>query len=178
MMCYAIGSRLAELRISLSSLAGSAAGKISHAFARTLRQGGVTDAAERVRFFFIEPGEVATSYKGSVVGTRIYTQLATDQLRGLAMRECRAMLIVGGAERTLAELEYARQLDIPVIPVAASGGSARRHWRTCTLETSNIPVPQAQWDTAARHWEALNDDDVNAVALAVQKLTAWANYLD
>jgi hypothetical protein len=177
-MCRAIGSRLAELPISLSSLAGPAAGKISHAFARTLRQGGAVDAAQRVRFFFVEPSEAATNYSSPVVGSRIYTHLTTDKLRGLAMQECRAMLVVGGGERTLAELKNARFLDIPVIPVAASGGSARRHWHSCTLETSNIPVPQAQREAAARHWEALDDDDVNAVALAVQKLTAWANYLD
>jgi hypothetical protein len=118
--CRAIGSRLAELPIALSSLAGKAAGIVSHAFAATLRQRGHESAAETIRFYFNSPGKTK-SYRADVVGTQIYTQQTDDVLRRSAMKDCRVMVLIGGGTRTDSEIHIADDLGIPIVPVAATG---------------------------------------------------------
>ena len=177
-LCRAIGSRLAELPISLQSLAGPAAGKISHAFARVLCQDGAVPAAQRIRFYYEQSGGAEKQYHASVIGTRIYTDTDASDLRGAALRQCRAMILLGGGGRTQLEVAAAEQQKIPVIPVAASGGFALQYWKDHRIHDSGLRIPQAHIEAAARHWAALGDDEINAVALAVQRLTSWANYLE
>jgi hypothetical protein len=175
--CRAIGSRLAELPIALSSLAGKAAGIVSHAFAATLRQHGDESAAETIRFYFNSPGK-PKSYSADVVGTQIYTQQTDDVLRRSAMKDCRVMVLIGGGIRTGSEVRIAKDLGIPIVPVAATGGRARDYWESLTLENSGLPIPKAKLADAELHWAALAKNDVNAVALAVHRLAKWASYLE
>lgn len=176
--CRAIGSRLAELPIQLHSLAGPAAGKVSHAFASTVRQQGDVSGAEGVRFYFNSANARDKKYDTEVVGTRIYTTEVDAALRKKAMSNCRALTLIGGGERTRVEVAGAVAMGIPVVPAAATGGHAASLWEGMTLETSGLPIPSSVVEEAQRHWEALADPDINAVALAVQKLTRWASYLD
>jgi hypothetical protein len=174
----AIGSRLAELPISINSLAGPAAGALSAAFARTIRQEDAVDAANRIRFYFNAPTRGSAKRPGTI-GTQIYTQQDRLDLLATAMAECRAMLVLGGGGRTEEEVSRARALGLPVVPVAATGGYAERFWERETVATSGIPVPAAVRDMADRHWRSLaQHDDVNAVALAAHRFVKWANYVE
>jgi len=174
----AIGSRLAELPIELHSLAGPAAGKVSHAFASTLRQHGQGSGADGIKFYFNSTNAHDKTYNAEVVGTRIYTPEADGALRQKALSRCRVLILIGGGGRTKTEIAEAMGMGIPVVPVAATGGHAHDLWAGLTLESSNLPVPSPELPEAQRHWAALAESDVNAVALAVQRLTRWASYLE
>ncbi|WP_165400097.1 SIR2 family protein [Motilibacter rhizosphaerae] len=172
-LARSIGSRLAELDISLASLAGTYAGKISHAFARTLRQRGVSDAPEKIRFFFPDGARKKESH--ALMGTRIHTQDSVEDLRASALQDVRAFLLFGGGSRTRLEVDAAREQGLPVIPVAITAGTALIEWRA-GLSASRIPVPRDSVAEAERHWQALAQPDTDAVALAVQRLVRWATY--
>jgi hypothetical protein len=172
-LARSVGSRLAELPITLTSLAGYPAGKVSHAFARTLRQRGVADAPEKIRFYF--PPGASKKESHALMGTRIHTQDGVDDLRAAALQEVRAFLLFGGGARTRTEVGAARAQGLPVIPVATTGGVAADEWKA-GLAASGIPVPDACVDEAHRHWDALMQSDSDAVALAVQRLVGWATY--
>jgi hypothetical protein len=174
-LARSVGSRLAELPISLTSLAGTAAGKISHAFARTLRQRGVVDAPEKIRFYF-PAGSVIKKESFALMGTRIHTQYDVADLRQTALHEVRACLLLGGGSRTAEEVAAARGQGLPIIPVAVTGGTAAVEWRSRDLASSGIPVPEPFVAEGRRHWEALSQPDTDAVALAVQRLVGWATY--
>ena len=172
-LARSVGSRLAELPITLTSLAGPPAGKVSHAFARTLRQRGVADAPEKIRFHFPAGAKKTESY--AAMGTRIHTQDNVDDLRVAALREVRAFLLFGGGRRTGEEVLAARAQGLPVIPVAVTGGAAAAEWKL-GLRASGIRIPEAHLDEGERHWAALAQRDSDAVALAVHRLVGWATY--
>lgn len=176
----AIGSRLAELEVELRSLAGPAAGKVCYAFASTRRQHGEGSGAEAIKFYFNSGNAHDRAYdaEAEVVGTRIYTSEADGALREKAVSDCRVLVLIGGGTRTADEVRKAVEVGIPVVPAAATGGYARELWASHTLESSRLPVPESNLSEAERHWQALAEPDVNAVALAVQKLTRWASYLE
>ena len=111
------------------------------------------------------------------MGTRIHTADDVDALRVTALQEVRAFLLFGGGEggRTQLELDEARAQGLPVIPIAVTAGIADSEWRA-GLRASGIPVPDSCIAEAMRHWDALAQPDIDAVALAVQRLVGWATY--
>jgi len=78
-VCKAIGSRLAELPVTLHSLAGPAAGKVSHSFASTRIKHDEGLAAEAIRFYF--GSKTLGSARGpTMLGTQVYTHNSTETI--------------------------------------------------------------------------------------------------
>jgi hypothetical protein len=175
-LCRAIGYRLADSSVSLTSLGGFWAGKTSYAFANALRQRGVDSAGERILFNFVAASAKPETNKFS--GTRIFSELDRDTLLDRALQRSRVAIVLGGGDRTMDEAKAAHSMGVPVIAVGVSGGAARQWWDAHTLDQSRVPVPSAHADEASRHWAALgSDNDSQAVALAVAQLARWACYV-
>jgi predicted Rossmann-fold nucleotide-binding protein len=58
----------------------------------------------------------------------VFTGEDPSELRGHAFNEVRAVLVIGGQAGTAEEVQRARELDMGVVPLAATGGIAREVW--------------------------------------------------
>lgn len=132
-ICRHLGSRLASVRgITLVSLAGDAGRGVSYGFAEKLRRQGLYDA-DRVRFLFRAKDEEAgipPPAPDERTGVAVYTDWDVGRLRREAIDGARAMVVLGGANRTRAEARVADESGIPIVPMAASGGVAYEIWST------------------------------------------------
>lgn len=102
------------------------------------------------------------------IGTAIYSSLGQNELRREVMEECRAVLVLGGGTRTAEEVALADELDLPVIPLAGSGGAAADAYQR---------GPGSWVESHMSDWTLLGDSDALTAAGAAARLTAVAMHL-
>jgi SIR2-like domain len=171
--CRRLGNRLAEWNLMLTSLAGKAAMITSYAFGRTLLAEERYDP-QRIRFYFRGKKEKPPPLEERI-GTVTYTALQSEELRRSILSECRAAIILGGGSNTEHEVELARKFGVPVIPLARSGGAARRVWNAISHEQSGISLKDT--DDERQNWALLNHEDVDIATSAAVRLVTQAMFL-
>lgn len=62
------------------------------------------------------------------LGRVSFTGELPNDLRSAALAKVRALMILGGASGTRAEIDEALAIGLGIVPVASTGGTAREHW--------------------------------------------------
>jgi len=172
--CRRLGNQLAPLNVRLSSLAGPAAMRVSFALGRADLAEARYDA-DRIRFHFRKT-QTAPPPLEERIGTAVYTDLDKQSLRERVLSQCRAAIIIGGGTNTEEEVQVARSLGVPVVPLARSKGAAESVWNNISLKDSGISLDGSEGE--ARDWNLLNAADIDIASAAAIRLLKRAMYLD
>lgn len=158
-----LASRVAEDRsVAVLDFGGPAAFVFGSAFKRALGAGEYQP--ERIRHYYRAGSEIKLDER---IGTAIFTDLALPEMRDYVIPRVRAMVVVGGGARTLEEAELARQHNVAVIPVAATGGSAQELWTLYKDAPEKLNLPVGADD---RRWGRLAEGGALTVQAAYQLL--------
>jgi hypothetical protein len=168
--CDRIASGLAEVEWEIASLGGRAGWWTTRQIARQQRATGHYEPA-RLLIFFRKKDESAPALDERV-GTAVFTDLVREELAPRVIADCRAMLVLEGGERTAEEVQWARASGLGVVPLAASGGSARTAW----LEAAGEPPALGGRAVNLVDWNLLNDPDPSVASLAAIRLLKQAMY--
>lgn len=124
-MLEGLGNALADTPIRLMS--GSQVGAtVGYAMLRQLRDRVEYDPD---RFLLVRRAKDAPlDAPNERLGRLVFTGEDPSELRGHAFNEVRAVLVIGGQAGTAEEVQRARELDMGVVPLAATGGIAREVW--------------------------------------------------
>lgn len=174
-----VGAHLAELDrgttdVAVASLAGPSGRLVSYAFGDQLRNIGRYDPS-RIKFHFRRKDEPPDGLDERT-GSALHSDLDQDPLRRQVIKDCRAMLVVGGGDTTRDEVAIADEHDVPVIPLACSGGTAAQVWQDRVVEIERAKMGGRPVD--ADDYQFLASDDVDAAAAAAVRLLERAMYLD
>lgn len=125
-----IGPMLTQLPTDLSILSfdGRSARAVAEGYKASRGPDGYS--AEHIRAYYRRSPDGDGTIDVPRFGTAVFTDLDLKDMRSLVMGDVRALLVVGGGNRTLEESALAQKLDIPVVPVAMSGPSARQVWES------------------------------------------------
>lgn len=168
-----LGYELVESAVEVASLAGPAGMNVSFALGRTLKAEGTYNPA-RMRFFFRQR-DAAVPELPQRMGTATFTDLPVERLREEVIAKCRAMVVLGGGERTRIEADCAAKYQVPVIPIAASGGAARQLWEE--LSTRPETVGEVNSLFTATDWMLLGDTDPRVAVRAAKRMILHAMFL-
>lgn len=169
--CYAVASQLAGTPDwKLTSLGGDAGWLTTREVARILRAEGAYDPAQ-LSFYFRAKNEPAPILEERV-GTAVYTDLEREQLVPRLLDDCRALLVIRGGERSRQEIAWARDAGVGIVPIAASGGTARQYWE----DQHDGPPDLGGRSVDARAWSRLGHEDYNVAARAAHQLLRQAMY--
>ncbi|WP_404380417.1 SIR2 family protein [Knoellia locipacati] len=154
----------------ICSLAGHAGWITTREVARIRRAEGTYDASRLVFHSRRKDGPPPVEMDERI-GTSVFDDLEREPLvRGL-LDESRALLVLGGGNRTKEEIEWATEFGLGVVPLAASGGTAREHWETHRAS----PPDLGGRATDPAIWERLGAD-LDVAARAAATLLAQAMY--
>jgi hypothetical protein len=171
----AFGNGLADIdELEVASLAGEAAMAVTYALGHALRAKG-DYRAHRLQLHFRKRDDRPPALDERI-GTAIYSDLEQAELRESVLHGCRAAVIIGGGDTTAEEVEVARNLEVPIMPLGVSGGTARRIWAEMSGGVGSLAYggrPVDQNDFALLE----NPDPLLAAAAAV-RLVKQAMYLD
>lgn len=129
----------------MSSLGGPAAWTLAKRLA-TSRKANMSYDPETIKLFF-KKSNGSAPVLDSRVGTAVYSNLDREDLARQTIDSCRALLVVGGGDRTAEEVAWARQMGVPVIPVGATGGVAATAWEAAVDRGSFVGevIPSNTW---------------------------------
>ncbi|WP_174188454.1 SIR2 family protein [Nocardia barduliensis] len=169
--CEKIAAELASRsQWELTSLGGPAGWNITRDVAN-IRRSEQNYSPEKLTFYFRQKSEPPPEMQERV-GTSVYTDLPRERLVGTLLDECRAILVIGGGDRTAEEIQWARERGVGVVPLAASGGAAHRDW----WDHHDNPPELGGRTVSQRDWELLDDASVIVAARAAVRLLEQAMY--
>ncbi len=154
----------------LASLGGEAGWLTERELARLRRAAGAYDASKLLLYFRRKNEPVPAMDERA--GTAVFTDLTREELYPHVMSQCRAVLVVGGGERTREEVAWARQAGLGVVPLAASGGAARWMWESTVGDLPSLGGRPAD----PNDWARLNDDAPGVAVQAAVRLLRQAMY--
>ncbi len=144
----------------ITSVGGPAGWGVTDRLAQLLRASG-RYTPDRFRIYFPKaPGEHAPP-TDSRVGTAIFTDLDQEELVGSVLDECRTLLVIGGGRHTSAEVQWALDRGVSVVPLASSGATARAVW-----EDSEAPQDLGGRPCDPQVWSNLADPDPDIAVMA------------
>ncbi len=163
-----IGAQLESIddpNFTIVSFGGDAGQVISKQYRDALRADAYTP--EKIRFYYrkAKPGGQEAIPVEHRVGMAIFTEKELGDMRAQVFSQVRALLLIGGGDRTADEVQIARDQQIAVIPVAASGGLAKKVWDVTTAADQGL-----DGDRAAELWEQLNSPQRVMASLAAVAL--------
>lgn len=170
-MCEEVAKALADrTEWEVCSLAGPAGWGTTRELARIRRAEGTYDPS---RLVFHSRRKVAPPpvEMNERVGTSVFDDLEREPLVQSLLDESRAVLVLGGGARTAEEIEWATGFGLGVVPVGASGGTARAYWekhRASPPHLGGRPTDRAMWERLGA--------DVDVAARAAATLLAQAMY--
>ncbi|WP_084501275.1 SIR2 family protein [Nocardia xishanensis] len=169
--CEKIAAQLAERSDwELTSLGGPAGWSVTRDVAN-IRRSEQNYRPEKLTFYFREKQEPPPEMDERV-GTSVYTDLAREQLVGMLLDDCRAILVIGGGARTEEEIRWARERGVGIVALAASGGAALRDW-----QAHRGSPPELGGRTASENdWDLLNNTSAIVAARAAARLLEQAMY--
>jgi hypothetical protein len=134
----AIGAQLASTGITVCSATGKAGVHLSMAMCTVLRDRG-SYSPERANFYLRYRESAPPQLLPERFGTVRYSGLS-DKPSMIAeiLERCRATIIIGGGPGSEAEARQSIAAGIPVIPIAASEGAARRIWQAMSFQQEPI----------------------------------------
>ena len=146
--CEAMADELMdELGWEYASLGGPAGWHTSSRMGKEQLARGTYDAG-RFMFYFRRK-DAPPPAMDSRIGTAVYSDLARGPLVHAALEKCRAMLVIGGGDRTGEEIRWAQSHDVGIVPLACAGGAAHEYWdthRSSPPQLGSHPVDPALWD--------------------------------
>lgn len=152
------------------SLAGPAGWGITRELSR-IRRAERTYNPARLVFHFRRKDGPPPREMDERVGTAIFDDLEREPLVQEVLDESRAVLVLGGGERTEEEIKWASELGLGVVPLAISGGAARAYWEAHHAS----PPDLGGRATDPATWERLGAD-LDVAARAAATLLAQAMY--
>jgi len=171
-MATAIGVRLAETEVRLVA-AGEPGAIVGYELLRQLRHRDLyrDDRFTLVRRVRNEPVDSPNLRLGNI----IFTGEEPNDLRSSALRQVRALLVLGGADGTETEVEQAETVGLGVVPVGVTGGTAEVVWRRMRADLGSRvlggrPIHEGDFDL-------LMKPDLNAAASAAVRLLCQAVFL-
>lgn len=159
-----LGARMADTPIRLMS--GSQVGAtVGYEMLRRLRERGEYDPD---RFLLVRRTKDAPlEAPNERLGRLVFTGEDPSELRGHAFDEVRALLVIGGRAGTADEVQRARDLEMGVVPLAATGGTALEVWDAIGADFGSYRLGGRHVDPD--EFELLAHSDwVTAVAAAVR----------
>ncbi|WP_433754637.1 SIR2 family protein [Nocardia sp. CA-135398] len=169
--CVTVAALLAERsEWELTSLGGPAGWNVTKDVAN-IRRSEQNYRPEKLTFYFRQKQDPPPELQERV-GTSVYTDLAREQLVGMLLDDCRAMLVIGGGSRTEEEIRWARERGVGIVPLAASGGAALRDW-----QAHHGSPPELGGRTASGNdWDLLNNSSAIVASRAAARLLEQAMY--
>lgn len=152
------------------SLAGHAGWVTTRELARIRRAEGSYDASRLVFHSRRKPGPPPVEMDERI-GTSVFDDLEREPLVRGVLDESRAVLVLGGGSRTSEEIEWANEFGLGVVPLAASGGTARKYWEAHRAS----PPDLGGRPTEPSIWERLGSD-LDVAARAAASLLAQSMY--
>lgn len=165
-LAIAIGAGLAHLApdFAIQSLAGSAAIDLATGMREAMT--AKEYSPNRIVFHYRRKHGAAAPALPSRMGTSVYWDENVDTLRAKAISSCRALLVLGGGDWTEEEVAIARKHDIPIVPLASTGGFSRELWQSCDARAlSGTGDPEI-----AELWGRLGEPGVRSTTAATQIL--------
>ncbi|WP_156959580.1 hypothetical protein [Nocardia sp. BMG51109] len=155
-----LGRTLAQLPVSLLVMASRPALETGYAMAETL-QAHTHYTPDRLTLFrrttSRRPAPVQRNF-----GTLEFLDKTLDEARHEMIRRSRLVILFGGGAGTATEARIADEAEIPVVPLAFTGGTAQEYWLT--------REPGPTFDPGAHH--ALADTDhETAIRAALDLIT-------
>ncbi len=171
-MAVAIGARLAETEIRLVA-AGHAGAIAGYEMLRQLKH---RDRYDPKRFTLVRRlRDEALDPPNLRLGEIIFTGEVPNDLRSSALQQVRALLVLGGADGAMTEVEQAQAVGLGVVPVGVTGGTAEEVWRRMRSDLSTYVLGGRPIDE--RDFDLLMSTDVNAAPAAAVRLLAQAVFL-
>jgi hypothetical protein len=170
-MCAEMARALADrTEWEVCSLAGPAGWGTTRELARIRRAEGTYDPSRLVFHSRRKVGPPPVEMDERV-GTSVFDDLEREPLVQGLFEESRAVLVLGGGARTAEEIEWATERGLGVVPLGASGGTAREYWEKHRLSPPDLGGRQTDPAT----WERLGAD-IDVAARAAAALLAQAMY--
>lgn len=169
--CDALGVALADrVRWELCSLEGPSGWRTTKRVASIRRSEGTYDAANLL--FYYRRKDEPPPPLDERVGTVIFTDYEREELVSELLDESRAVVAIGGGDRTREEIAWANSLGAGVVPLPAAGGAAREYWD----QNKAAPPDLGGQVTSCATWNRLGDRDLAVAARAAVELLQQAMY--
>lgn len=173
--CAAIANELFEhAEWEMASLGGDAGWRTSKALARMQQATESYDARQFMLHFRRKAGARPPVQIDERIGTAVFTDLEREPLVNGLLDESRAVLVIGGGERTAEEIGWALGYGAGVVPLAVSGGSAYNYWQRHRDDPPQLGGRAAD----PKMWALLASQDQNVAARAAHALLEQAMYSD
>jgi hypothetical protein len=108
-------------------------------------------------------------------GSIVFDGEEAEPLRSAAFERVRVVVVLGGAERTRAEIKQAKALGMGVISVAATGGAAKEQWDSDVANPGNYHLGERTVDFETL--KLLDHDDPSTAAGATVNLIKQGLFL-
>lgn len=168
-----VGSLAADTDLSFVT-AGPAGRVMCYSFASALLVKGSYNPERLIMYFQAEVGR--SSDIEERFGTVRYYGASRSEMLDEAIRDIRALFVIGGGRGTFDEVKRAVGRGTPVVPLACTGGAALKVWETMS---SRLEEHQYGGKPIKRNdFELLNHPDQNIVARHAIQLLRQAVYLD
>jgi predicted Rossmann-fold nucleotide-binding protein len=126
-LCDFIGAELAKHDMKIISGGGNSADRVASSMAGSLDELNSYDTSKIVTVYRRKlNGE---EIKARRVGTILFEGNNLQELRNFLFSKSCAIVIIGGAFKTREEVLIAQDLNMPVVPVEVSGGTASIVWQ-------------------------------------------------
>lgn len=171
-MATAIGARLADTEVRLLA-AGEVGAIAGYEMLRQLNHRGLyrPERFTLVRRVRDQPLDHPNQRFGEIV----FTGEQPNDLRSSALRQVRALLVLGGADGTMNEVQQAEEVGLGIVPVGATGGTAEAVWQRMRSNLSSQVLGGLPIDE--RDFDLLMSADINASAAAAVRLLSQAVFL-
>jgi hypothetical protein len=146
---------------SFHSFAGTSAYEIAKGFEAAIP----TSAPDKTFVFHFRRKQGDAPALGIRFGDYIFHQMNLEEMRESVIPFCKALILIGQGDRAKQEVEYALKNDIPVIPVAFSGGLAEEIWLSSSIGKLLLKDSSEQW----RNLRFGSDDGVRAVCYLLRE---------
>ncbi|WP_280317628.1 hypothetical protein [Nocardia wallacei] len=169
----ALGEALSALAITLVCGGSRVGAHTSHAMARGLQANGTYAPGRTTMYVRTESTRLTDLYQP--LGKIIHLDTGRTETRRIMLQNIQACLVFAGGDfgdadgnGTAEEVAIARELSIPIIPIAASGGTAEHTWQLIRPSISDTDL--------AHDFDDLHNPDTTIVIAAVIRLLT--HYLD
>jgi len=171
-LAVAIGVRLADSAVRLVA-AGEVGALVGYEMLRQLKH---RDLYDPKRFTLVRrTRDEALESPNLRLGEIMFTGAEPTDLRSSALRQVRALLVLGGGDGTKAEVERAEGEGLGIVPVGRSGGTAEVVWHRMSSELDRYLLGGRP--ISATDFGLLMSDDLNAAAAAAVRLLSQALFL-
>jgi hypothetical protein len=146
--CRAVAAQLAHRPgWTLVSLGGPSGWHVSQQVAEHRRAESCYEASDYE--FHFRKSSVPLDSPAERLGAAFHHDRSREELLPILLADCRAMVVVGGQDRTAEEIVRAESTGVGIVPIGSSGGTAATYWNDMRLTPPDIggqPTPIEVWE--------------------------------